>query len=144
MRDCGEEFTAPDPAGYHQLTWGVILYLEGRESLCISWRQDSFGNPNRLAIVAGDEMSGDSLVVQDVSLLRPWSEFVGGQIVRFIPYSYRSNWTGSAPRLWHDVFWGLQLVFGQGSFLVAYSSQGEHGSQRKLNRDSSEAERSSV
>jgi hypothetical protein len=26
----------------------------------------------------------------------------------------------------------------------AYSSQGEHGSQRKLNRDSSEAERSSV
>lgn len=51
MRDADIEFRGPEPSGLHEVTWAVLLDFADAPSLCVTWRQDALGNPNRLAVV---------------------------------------------------------------------------------------------
>lgn len=126
MRDSDEQFLQPNPSGLHELTFAVILESGSATSLCVSWEQDSFGNPSRLCVTDADTVVAyESAVVQDVSRIGPWSKLIGTPCLNVRPYSYRSNYARNpTSRTWHDVLWGLEFIFEPQTFLVAAAWHG--------------------
>lgn len=130
MRDCEESFSGGSGEGFHELTWGVVFSFQREGQLAISWQQDPYGNPNRLAVVpAGELLAIDSVVPQDVSRIAPWSSRIGEQLGQITLYSYETNWAGEiSADTWHQVAWGLEFFFPSGNLLVAAAI---HGSSLK-------------
>jgi len=126
MRDCDESFDAPSERGFHELTWGLVFSFQREGRRAVSWHQDSFGNPNRLAVTPADKLlSIESVVPQDVSCLEPWSAHIGQILDQITFHSYETNWARQiSAETWHPVAWGLEFLFPSGSIFVAAAIHG--------------------
>ncbi len=128
MKKCEESFVPKDPLpGYHENTWGLVLSYEGYEPVVLTWGENgSMGDPFYTEVE--DYLSfirNDTIELQDVSAMAPWSQFIGSALSAVSVLTYESNYSLSGEQRWYSVPWAIELTFDVGPFLVGAMHHGD-------------------
>ncbi len=127
MSNCGEQYLLAEFAGYHEVTWGVVLKFGSRGQLVLTWDEDSrVGDPFFVNCIDSEKfMRIDSVEMQDVSGTHPWDQYVATTLCQFAVLTYQTNYPGRSETTWRNVPWAIELQFDGGPLLIGAMRHGD-------------------
>ena len=127
MENCGESFKPNGYNSYHETTWGTVFDFENRKPLVITWGENSsIGDPFYTNVIDYDSfIQIDTIQLQDVSKLQPWSRYIKSKLVTVDILTYETNYPNEKDTGWHRVLWAIELEFTFGPIFIGALHHGD-------------------